>query len=428
MYSIKGLSARQIFDSRGNPTVECEVRTPFGRFVSSVPSGASTGSKEAVELRDGGEKFFGKGVSNAIRNINEILSVAIKGTDCREQSKIDNILINEDGTDNKSKLGANALLGVSLSCARAGAIASKKELFQYISEISGRKSCMPVPALNIINGGEHAGNEIDFQEYQLLPLGFNSFEDAFCSGVEVFQVLKNNLKKKYGKEAINVGDEGGFAPPMKKVEEPLDEILKAIEATGFVKEMGLAMDVAASSFSKKQDDGKITYLVEGKVLTREQLIEEYQALLSSYNIVSIEDPFDEEDYDSWKDFFSIAGKKVQILADDLTVSQKVFVEKFAEEKLANALLLKPNQVGTLTEAIESALAAFLSDWNVQVSHRSGETNDSFIADLAVGLGTGQIKSGAPCRGERLAKYNKLLKIEQNHSVGFSGKKAFEKKN
>ncbi|MDD3083876.1 MAG: phosphopyruvate hydratase [Candidatus ainarchaeum sp.] len=426
MYSIRRVKARQIFDSRGNPTIECELKTGFGRFMASVPSGASTGSKEAVELRDGEKEFNGLGVKNAIRNINEILSVAVQGLDCREQKKIDDILIKEDNTDNKSKLGANSLLAVSMACAKAGSIASKKELFQYVSDLSGRKPVLPVPALNIINGGKHAGNELDFQEYQLIPTKFKSFNEAFSAGVTVFHELKKNLQKDYGKNAINVGDEGGFAPQMNKVEEPLDEILKAIETTGYEKEIFLAMDVAASSFSKKQDDGKITYLVEGHTLTKEQLLIEYESLLDSYKIVSIEDPFDENDFDGWKQMCSKLGKRIQIVGDDLTVSQSKFIKKAIDQELANALLLKINQVGTITEAIESANLAFSNGWQVQVSHRSGETNEKFIADLAVGLGNGQIKSGAPCRGERLAKYNQLLKIEEDYSIPFIGKNAFSK--
>jgi enolase len=426
MYSIRKVFARQIFDSRGNPTIECELKTGFGRFIASVPSGASTGIREAVELRDDGKEFNGLGVSNAVRNVNEILNVVVHGLDCRNQEEIDNVLLKEDGTENKSKLGANALLSVSMACAKAGAIASKKELFEHVSDLSNKKPCLPVPVLNVINGGKHAGNLLDFQEYQIVPLNFKSFEESFFAGVEVFQELKKNLLKDFGKSAINVGDEGGFAPQMQKVEEPFDEILKAIESCGYAGKISLAVDVAASSFSRKQDDDKITYLVEGKVLTNEQLLQEYLALTKCYGIVSIEDPFDENDFLSWANMFLSIGKKVQILADDLIVSQEKFVQKSIDEKLSNALLLKINQVGTITEAIKSANLAFENDWKVQVSHRSGETNEKFIADFCVGLGAGQIKSGAPCRGERLAKYNQLLKIEEIYSLPFIGKKAFKK--
>lgn len=424
MYSIRALRARQIFDSRGNPTVECEVKTAFGVFKAAVPSGASTGKREAVELRDGEKKFNGLGVSNAVRNINEILSVAVVGKDCREQKFIDELLLKEDATPQKSKLGANALLGVSLAVAKAGAVAKRKEVWQYVSDLSGRNPCLPVPALNIINGGKHAGTEIAFQEYQILPIKFRTFEDSFSAGVEVFQQLKQNLQKKYGKAAINVGDEGGFAPQMSKVEQPLDEILKAIEACGFSQEVFIGLDVAASSFASLDGVGKTIYSVEGHKLSGEALGMEYEAIMNNYPIVSIEDPFSEEDYKSWEFFFAKFNKRVQILADDLTVSQKAFVEEAIENKRANSLLLKVNQVGTLTEALESAKVAFSADWNVQVSHRSGETNDYFIADLAAGLGCGQIKSGAPCRGERLAKYNRLLKIEEEFGLRFAGKSAF----
>ncbi len=424
MYKIRAVKARQIFDSRGNPTVECELKTAFGRFVASVPSGASTGEKEAVELRDGGENFSGLGVGNAVRNINEILSVVVIGKDCREQKEIDDLLIKEDGTPNKSRLGANAILAVSLAVARAGAVASQKELHEYISHLSGRKELLPVPALNIINGGKHAGNKIDFQEYQLLPVKFKSFEESFSAGVEVFQTLKKNLEKKYGKDAINVGDEGGFAPQLNKVEEPIEEILSAVEKAGYSTELFVAMDVAASSFAKRDDTGKMIYTVEEHKLSSDKLLSEYEALIKDYKIISIEDPFDENDFSAWEIMTGKLGKQIQILADDLTVSQKKFVEEAIKKKRANALLLKVNQVGSLSEAIESAKVAFESDFCVQVSHRSGETNDYFIADLAVGLGTGQIKSGAPCRGERLSKYNRLLKIEKEQGIPFAGKKAF----
>ncbi len=424
MYSIRAVKARSIFDSRGNPTVECEVKTAFGVFKAAVPSGASTGKREAVELRDGEKRFGGLGVSNAVRNINEILSVAVIGKDCREQKTIDELLLKEDGTVQKSKLGANALLGVSLAVARAGAVAKRKEVWQYVSELSKRNPCLPVPALNIINGGKHAGTEIAFQEYQILPVKFKTFEESLSAGVEVFQQLKKNLQKKYGKAAINVGDEGGFAPQMSKVEQPLDEILKAIEGCGYSQEMFIGLDVAASSFAQEDGVGKTLYSVEGHKLSGEALSNEYEAIMNNYPIVSIEDPFAEEDYKSWEAFFAKFNKKVQILADDLTVSQKIFVEEAIENKRATALLLKVNQVGTLTEALESAKIAFSADWAVQVSHRSGETNDYFIADLAAGLGCGQIKSGAPCRGERLSKYNRLLKIEEEFGLKFAGKSAF----
>jgi enolase len=426
MYSIRGLKARQIIDSNGKPTVECELKTVFGRFVASVPSGASTGEKEALELRNKKNKNF-QDVGKAVQNINEILSVSLKKVDCRDQEKVDSILIKEDGTENKNKLGANALLAVSLANAKAGAVANKKELFEYLSELSGQKPLMPVPALNIINGGKHGGNDLAFQEYQLVPIKFKTFQEAFFAGVEIYQELKSNLEKDFGKQATNIGFEGGFAPNLSKVEEPIDEILKAIEGTGYEKEVSVAMDVAASEFAKKQDDGKITYAVEGHTLTGEKLLSEYEALLESYPLVSIEDPFDENDFESWKAMNSKLGKRVQILADDLTVSQEKFVKNAIDEKLANALLLKVNQVGTVTEAIFSAKLALSNNWNVQVSHRSGETNDSFIADLSVGLGCGQIKSGAPSRGERVVKYNRLLKIEEDFSLDFAASKAFNKR-
>ncbi|MCX6801171.1 MAG: phosphopyruvate hydratase [Candidatus Diapherotrites archaeon] len=422
MYEIKAVGARQIFDSRGNPTVECVIKTGFGRFKASVPSGASTGTREAVELRDGGKEFNGLGVSRAVQNVNEILSVVVKGRDCRRQKEIDSLLVKEDGTPNKSKLGANALLSVSLAAAKAGAAAENMELYDYISELSSRNPLMPVPALNIINGGKHAGNSLDFQEYQVLPVGFKSFKEAFSAGVEVFHQLKKNLEKNYGRSAINVGDEGGFAPQLRKVEEPIDEILKAVESVGYAKEMVIGLDVAASSFFM---GGK--YLIEKKSLGIVSMLEEYETLLKYYPIASIEDPFAESDYHAWEEIVKKLGKRVQILADDLTVSQEALVAEAIRRNRANALLLKVNQVGTLTEALESAALAHNSNWNVQVSHRSGETNGTFIADLAVGIGCGQIKSGAPCRGERLAKYNRLLEIEESSGALFAGRKAFKPK-
>lgn len=422
MYEIKSVGARQVFDSRGNPTVECAVKTGFGRFRAAVPSGASTGSREAVELRDGEKAFGGKGVSKAVRNVNEILNVVVKGKDCRQQKLIDALLVREDGTPDKSKLGANALLSVSLAVAKAGAAAENLELHEYISELSSRSPVLPVPAFNIINGGKHAGNALDFQEYQILPVGFNSFSDAFSAGVEVFHQLKKSLEKDYGRGAINVGDEGGFAPPMRKVEEPIDEILKAIESTGHAREIMLGLDVAASSFFM---GGR--YIVEKNSLGPVSMLEEYETLMKYYPIASIEDPFAETDFHSWEEMVKRFGKRVQILADDLTVSQEKIVAEAVIKKRANALLLKVNQVGTLSEALEAANFALNSDWNVQVSHRSGETNDSFIADLSVGIGCGQIKSGAPCRGERLSKYNRLLDIEETSGIPFAGRKAFKPK-
>ncbi len=419
MYEIKEVKARQIFDSRGNPTVEAEIYTGFGRFKAKVPSGASTGEREAKELRDGGKAFGGKGVTKAVQNINEILNVVVSGKDCREQKEIDQAMIDEDGTPNKAKLGANAILAVSLAVCRAGAVARNLELYQYVSQLSGRKLAMPVPVLNIINGGKHAGNELDFQEYQIVPVGFKTYAESFFAGVEVFQELKKNLQKKYGKSAINVGDEGGFAPQLSKVEAPIDEILKAVESLGYSGKISVGLDVAASEFF---DSGK--YVVEGKALDAAALLTEYEALITSYPIISIEDPFAQNDFGSWTGMVTKLGKRVQIVGDDLTVSQKKYVEESIAAKRANALLLKVNQVGTLTEAIESAKTAYAAGWNVQVSHRSGETCDSFIADLAVGLGCGQIKTGAPCRGERISKYNRLLRISEKVSE-FPGKKAFK---
>jgi len=437
MYKIIDVKARVIFNSRGDPTVECALKTSFGKFIASVPYGASVGSREAKYLYDNEKEFSGMGVKKAVLNVNEILSVVVKGMDCREQKEIDEALIAEDGTKRKEKIGANAILAVSMAACKAGAVACKSllvakddckrmELFEHIATLSGRKLLLPVPALNIINGGKHAGNNLDFQEYQVLPYGFNSFREAFDAGVEIFHELGKEVLEDYGRGAVNVGYEGGFAPQMSKVEEPLDEILKAIETLGYVGKVGIGIDAAATSFSKKDDVGKYIYEIEGHRLTANKLSDEYLALVENYPIISLEDPFHEDDYLGWEQIYPKLNKRVQILADDLTVSQKEYVQEAIDNNRANSLLLKVNQVGTVTEAIQSALTAFKSGWGVQVSHRSGETNDSFIADFSVGLGCGQIKSGAPNRGERLAKYNRLLKIEEDNQIPFIGKKAFPK--
>jgi len=414
---IQSIRAREVLDSRGNPTVEVEVRTEKGLSRAMVPSGASTGIHEALELRDGGDRFLGKGVQKAIKNVNGRISKELVGKDCTKQQDIDNAMLDLDGTENKSTLGANAILGVSMAVCRASALESGIPLYERIASLAGNKNLvLPTPAMNVINGGEHAGNSLDIQEYMILPVGAPSFGEAarFCA--EVYQTLKGIIKKKYGNDAINVGDEGGFAPPLSKAQEPFELILKAISEAGYDKEIKLGIDAAASEF---YSDGK--YKIEGKDLSGGELIEFYKNLIDKYPIISVEDVCAQDDWDSWVGFTGKFGSKVQVVGDDLLVTNVKRVNKAIESKACNALLLKINQIGTITESIDAAKLSQDNEWNVMVSHRSGETEDSFIADLVVGLGTGQIKSGAPCRSERNAKYNQLLRIEE----GFGEKARYQ---
>ena len=423
-FVIADVSARWILDSRGNPTVETEVVTIGGGFGrAAVPAGASKGKHEALELRDGGEKFRGKGVLNAVRNVNEVIAEKIMGMDSRNQRGIDRVMIELDGTPNKSKLGANAILSVSLAVAKAAANTYGLPLFQYLGGALAR--VLPVPLMNIINGGKHAGNELKIQEFMIVPVGADSFSEALRIGCEVYQYLKEYLVENYGRSAINVGDEGGFAPPLKTSREALEALRKSVERAGY--ELGrdvlLALDAAASEF---YDEEKGFYEIDGKELTRDELLDYYAELVGEYPIVSIEDPFHEEDFEG----FRIAVEKlkgVQIVGDDLFVTNLSRLRKGIEMGAANALLLKVNQIGTLTEAIDAAFESFRNGYNVIVSHRSGETEDTTIAHLAVALNTGQIKTGAPARGERTAKYNELLRIEEylGGEAIFLGEQAFK---
>jgi len=404
-FIIKSVSAREILDSRGNPTVEVEVRTPGGFGRASVPSGASTGTYEAVELRDGGKRFGGKGVLKACANVEGEIARAIAGMDARMQKEVDSAMIRLDGTENKARLGANAVLGASLATAKAAADASSVPLFRHLNA----SACvLPVPFMNIINGGKHAGNALAIQEFMIAPVGAKTFREAMRMGSEVYMALKGLLKEKYGPAAINVGDEGGFAPPITSAEDALRAIASAIKAAGYGEgDVRTAIDSAASSFYR---DGK--YTVDGRSLTADGLLEYYEALVSGYPIVSIEDPFEEDDYASFAAITKSVGGRVQIVGDDLFVTNMGRFRRGVEAKAANSLLLKVNQIGTLTESIDVAKYAAESGYTVMVSHRSGETEDSCIADLVVALGNGQIKTGAPARGERVAKYNQLMRIEQ----------------
>ncbi len=402
---ISKIRAREVLDSRGNPTVEVEVETGSGVTASAiVPSGASTGIYEALELRDGGDRFHGKGVLKAVSAVVDEIAPALKGMNVGEQRSIDEAMIELDGTPNKSRLGGNALLGVSVACAKAAAASQGLRLYEYIG--GNDASVLPVPFFNIINGGQHAGNDLDFQEFMVVPEGADNFREALRIGSEIYHELKTQLRAEYGRDAINVGDEGGFSPPMSQPEEVLDAVLKAVEEMGYGGVVSLGMDIAASSFYK---DGQ-GYSVAGNLLSRGELIDLYCELVDSYPIVSIEDPLEEEDYEG----FVVATRRlpIQILGDDIFVTNPEKLRRGIEMGAANALLWKVNQIGTLTEALEAAKMATENGYAVQASHRSGETEDAFVADLAVGIGCGQMKSGAPARGERTAKYNQLLRIEE----------------
>lgn len=400
MEVIHDIRAREILDSRGNPTVEVILNGA----VASVPSGASTGIHEALELRDGGKPYLGEGVQKAVRHVNKIIAPRLKRKSFSLQREFDNSLLQLDGTKNKTRLGANALLGVSLAYARASC--GKKPLFAHLHSLLKikRKMRMPRPLFNIINGGKHADSSLKFQEFMIVPR-LRTFKENLRAGSEIYHRLKKDIHAKYGKSSTNVGDEGGFVPPLQKTEEVLKLLVKAINDAGYRGKVDLAIDCAASEFYRK---GK--YIVDKKKLSREQLFSYYRLLVKKYPIISLEDPFQQEDFEG----FALLRKKlgIQIVGDDLTVTTVARIKKAIKYHSCNCLLLKVNQVGTLTEALAAAELAFSSGWKVMVSHRSGETEDTFIADLAVALGCGMIKAGAPCRGERVAKYNRLLKIEE----------------
>ncbi|MBW0469831.1 hypothetical protein O181_009546 [Austropuccinia psidii MF-1] len=413
---ISKIVARQIFDSRGNPTVEVDLTTEKGTFRAGVPSGASTGVHEAVELRDGDKtSYLGKGVSKAIENvINTIAPQLIKaGLAVTDQKAIDEFLIKLDGTANKGKLGANAILGVSMAVAKAGAAEKGLPLYAHIAQLAGTKTpyVLPLPCFNVINGGSHAGNSLAFQEFMILPTGASSFQEAMKIGTETYHNLKSVIKAKYGIDATNVGDEGGFAPNVKGAEESLEILTEAIKKAGYEGKVKIALDVASSEFYKDglyDLDFKNPNSDRSKWLTGVQLADFYIQLIKKYGIVSIEDPFDQDDWEAWSHFTKNAG--IQIVGDDLTVTNPLRITTAIQKKACNGLLLKVNQIGTITESIQAARLAQSDGWGVMVSHRSGETEDTTIADVTVGLGVGQIKTGAPARSERVAKYNALLRI------------------
>ena len=409
-FAIKDIKARMVLDSRGNPTVQVKTVTEgLGLGIANAPSGASTGAHEAVEIRDGGKEFKGKGVSRAVENVNKVIAPALIGLDSRRQQLIDRKMIEIDGTPNKSRLGGNAIVATSLSVAKAAASTMGLPFYAYLGGYVA--DTLPVPMLNIINGGVHAGNKLDFQEFMIVPAGFSSFKEAIKAAVEVYADLKKILKEKYGPQAINVGDEGGYAPPIEKVRDALDILIQAIKAAGYDpwNQVVIALDAASTQFYR-EDKG--VYVLEGTEYTREQLIDFYEKLVSEYPIVSIEDPLQEEDFEGFAEITRRLGSKVLIVGDDLFTTNPARLKKGIDLKAGNAILVKVNQVGTLSETLEVVKMAFTNGYRAVISHRSGETEDTSIADISVGVGAGLIKTGAPARGERTAKYNRLLEIEE----------------
>lgn len=410
MYTIKKVHARQIMDSRGNPTIECDITLSGGAMGrAAVPSGASTGSFEALELRDGGSTYMGKGVLNAVKNVNEIIAPAIMEMDASKQTELDEKMLELDGTANKEKLGANAILAVSLAAAHAVAKQKNIPLYKYIASVYGNENpnVLPRPMMNIINGGAHADNGLDAQEFMITPNGAKNEVEAIRMGSEVFHNLKSILKK--GGNSTNVGDEGGFAPNFHSCKEALDTIISAIKAAGYKpgEEISIGLDVASSEFYK---EGK--YEFEGKSLTSDEMIEFYENLISEYPIISIEDALAEEDWDGWKKITDKIGSKCQLVGDDLFVTNPVRLKKGIESGVANAILIKVNQIGSLTETLRAIKMAQDAKYGVIISHRSGETEDTTIADLAVATNAGQIKTGSMSRTDRMAKYNQLIRIEE----------------
>ncbi|KAH8607840.1 Enolase N terminal domain [Trypanosoma vivax] len=418
--TIQKVHGREVLDSRGNPTVEVEVTTDLGVFRAAVPSGASTGVYEACELRDEDKKrYVGKGCQQAIKNVNDVLGPALVGKDEQQQQVLDKLMLDLDGTPNKSKLGANAILGCSMAISKAGAARRDLPLYRYIASLADTKELrMPVPCFNVINGGKHAGNALPFQEFMIAPVKATSFSEALRMGAEVYHALKNIIKKKYGQDAVNVGDEGGFAPPIRDINEPLPILMEAIEQAGHKGMFAICMDCAASeTYDDKKKQYNLTFKnPEPTWVTADQLRETYSKWANDYPIVSIEDPYDQDDFDGFAAITEALKGKTQIVGDDLTVTNVERIKMAIQKKACNALLLKINQIGTITEAIEASKLCMKNGWSVMVSHRSGETEDTYIADLVVGLGSGQIKTGAPCRGERTAKLNQLLRIEEELGV------------
>ena len=417
MFEIKKVHARQIMDSRGNPTIECDIELSDGAFGrAAVPSGASTGSFEALELRDGGDAYMGKGVSKAVSNVNDIIAPAIMGMDASAQTALDEKMLALDGTPNKDKLGANAILSVSMAAARAVAAAKKMPLYKYLASVYGNTNpnVLPRPMMNIINGGAHADNGLDAQEFMIIPNGAKTEIEAIRMGSEIFHNLKKILKK-HG-SSTNVGDEGGFAPNFHSCAEALDTIIEAIKAAGYIPgdQVSIGLDVASSEFYK---DG--VYAFEGKKLSADEMIAFYEKLIVDYPIISIEDALAEEDWEGWKKLTEKIGGKCQLVGDDLFVTNPARLKKGIDNGVANAILIKVNQIGSLTETLRAIKMAQDANYSVVISHRSGETEDTTIADLAVATNAGQIKTGSMSRTDRMAKYNQLIRIEEE--LGSSAK-------
>ena len=424
MKNIKEISAREVLDSRGNPTVEVTVQTDDGLFSAIAPSGASTGTHEALELRDGTSRFHGKGVMKAVTNVRKKIAPAIIGKDVTRQDEIDGIMRDVDGTPNKASLGANAIIATSMAVCKAGAAAKGEKLYTHIADLYGIHECiLPVPSFNVINGGRHAGNGLAIQEFMIMPTGAENFRQALRMGTETYHVLKDLLKARFGIEATNVGDEGGFAPSIADTTIALDLLKEAIQKAGHEGKIQIAMDAAASEFTA-EGGYDLTFKSDASdIKDVSQMIEFYGSLVESYPLISIEDPFDQED---WEAFAQLTKKLngTQIVGDDLLVTNPDRIREAKEKNACNALLLKVNQIGTVSEALNAAQETREAGWGIMVSHRSGETEDTFIADLAVGIAAGQIKSGAPCRSERLAKYNQLLRVEEEMaaSARFAGER------
>jgi enolase len=424
MSAITGVYAREILDSRGFPTVEVEIQLESGAWGrAAVPSGASTGKREAVELRDGdAQRYRGKGVQQAVRNVEETIAPEIDGMEASEQAAIDQALLELDGTPNKSALGANAILAVSLAVARAASDDAGLPLYAYLGGVGGR--LLPVPMMNVINGGAHADNGIDFQEFMLVPAGADSFSNALRMGVEVFHALKELLKGK--KLSTGVGDEGGFAPALGSNTAALDLLMQAIESAGYRPgdDVALALDIAASEFA--EDGGRYRLRRENVVLNSDELVGRYEALVDRYPIVSIEDGLSEDDWAGWALLTKRLGSRVQLVGDDIFVTNPAIIQQAIEKSIANAVLVKVNQVGTLTETMQAIELSKRAAYGTVISHRSGETEDTFVADLAVAVNAGQIKTGSLARGERTAKYNQLLRIEEElgHAASWPGRSLY----
>ena len=425
MGEIVQIRAREILDSRGNPTVEVEVWLEGGAFGrAAVPSGASTGTHEALELRDKDEtRYHGKGVLRAVENVNNVIASELVGMESTAQAEIDELLIELDGTENKRRLGANAILGVSMAIAQASAQEAGLPLYAYLGGVGAR--LLPVPLMNVINGGVHADNNLDIQEFMIVPLGAPNFSEALRFGAETYHELKKVLKEKGYR--TSVGDEGGFAPEVKSTREALEILVTAIERAGYRpgEDIALALDAAASEFFK---EGQYVLAGEGKTLSAEELVAFYEELVREFPIVSIEDGCAEDDWEGWKILNEKLGSRIQIVGDDIFVTNIKRLSRGIEENIANAILIKLNQIGTVSETLEAIRMAHTSGWRTVISHRSGETEDTFIADLAVAVNSGQIKTGAPARSERVAKYNQLLRIEEDlgPAARFAGLQAFKR--